>query len=210
VRNKPFSLILFDEFEKAKGNLTNILLQILDDGRLTDSNGVTVSFKNCIIVLTTNLGSGLISESKAIGFGNNDAATLELSEYEQLKEKTLATIKKSLSPEFINRLSGTIVFHPLNKEQQRQITRLLGKRIDARLAEQDIIAKCSDEALDFITDNGYSKEYGARPLERALIKYLEEPLSLMLLEDKIKAGDFVKIDLVDGKLEFNIMQPIEA
>jgi ATP-dependent Clp protease ATP-binding subunit ClpC len=210
VRNKPFSLILFDEFEKAKGNLTNILLQILDDGRLTDSNGVTVSFKNCIIVLTTNLGSGLISESRAVGFGTKDEATLELSEYEQLKEKTMATIKKTLSPEFINRLSGTVVFHPLNKEQQRQITRLLGKRIDNRLAEQDIIAKCSDEALDFITDKGYSKEYGARPLERALIKYLEEPLSLMLLEDKVQPGDFIQIDLVDGELQFKIIEKVGA
>ena len=210
VRNKPFSLILFDEFEKAKGNLTNILLQILDDGRLTDSQGVTVSFKNCIIVLTTNLGSGLISESRAVGFGTKNTEELELSEYEQLKEKTMATIKKSLSPEFINRLSGTIVFHPLNKEQQRQITRLLGKRIDNRLAEQDIIAQCTDEALDFITDKGYDAQYGARPLERALIKYLEEPLSVLLLEDKVKPGDCIHIELVDGKLIFNIEEKVEA
>ena len=209
VRNKPFSLILFDEFEKAKGNLTNILLQILDDGRLTDSQGVTVSFKNCIIVLTTNLGSGLISESRAVGFGTKNTEELELSEYEQLKEKTMATIKKSLSPEFINRLSGTIVFHPLNKEQQRQITRLLGKRIDNRLAEQDIIAQCTDEALDFITDKGYDAQYGARPLERALIKYLEEPLSVLLLEDKVKPGDYIHIELVDGKLIFNIEEKVE-
>jgi ATP-dependent Clp protease ATP-binding subunit ClpA len=210
VRNKPFSLILFDEFEKAKGNLTNILLQILDDGRLTDSNGVTVSFKNCIIVLTTNLGSGLIAESRAVGFGTKDEVSQELSEYEQLKEKTMATIKKSLSPEFINRLSATVVFHPLNKEQQRQITRLLGKRIDARLAEQNIIAKCTDEALDFITDIGYDKQYGARPLERALIKYIEEPLSLLLLEDKVKPGDFVYIELDDGELKFTVKEQVEV
>ena len=210
VRNKPFSLILFDEFEKAKGNLTNILLQILDDGRLTDSNGVTVSFKNCIIVLTTNLGSGLLSQSRAVGFGSNDAEEADKSEYEQLKDKTMETIKKSLSPEFINRLSATVVFHPLNKEQQRQITRLLGKRIDARLAEQDIVAKCSDEALDFITDKGFDKQYGARPLERALIKYIEEPLSLMLLEDKVLPGDFVQIDLVDGELKFKVLHEVEA
>ena len=210
VRNKPFSLILFDEFEKAKGNLTNILLQILDDGRLTDSNGVTVSFKNCIIVLTTNLGSGLIAESRTVGFGTKDEVSQELSEYEQLKEKTMATIKKSLSPEFINRLSATVVFHPLNKEQQRQITRLLGKRIDARLAEQNIIAKCTDEALDFITDIGYDKQYGARPLERALIKYIEEPLSLLLLEDKVKPGDFVYIELDDGELKFTVKEQVEV
>ena len=210
VRNKPFSLILFDEFEKAKGNLTNILLQILDDGRLTDSNGVTVSFKNCIIVLTTNLGSGLLAESRAVGFGTNDATTEEANEYEQLKEKTMNTIKKALSPEFLNRLSATVVFHPLNKEQQRQIIRLLGKRIDERLEEQNIIAKCSDEALDFIADQGYSKEYGARPLERALIKYIEEPLSLLLLEDKILPGDYVQIELDGDKLKFTVVNKVEA
>ena len=210
VRNKPFSLILFDEFEKAKGNLTNILLQILDDGRLTDSNGVTVSFKNCIIVLTTNLGSGLLAESRAVGFGTNDATTEEANEYEQLKEKTMNTIKKALSPEFLNRLSATVVFHPLNKEQQRQIIRLLGKRIDERLEEQNIIAKCSDEALDFIADQGYSKEYGARPLERALIKYIEEPLSLLLLEDKILPGDYVQIELDGDKLKFTVVDTVEA
>ena len=210
VRNKPFSLILFDEFEKAKGNLTNILLQILDDGRLTDSNGVTVSFKNCIIVLTTNLGSGLLAESRAVGFGTNDASTEEANEYEQLKEKTMNTIKKALSPEFLNRLSATVVFHPLNKEQQRQIIRLLGKRIDERLEEQNIIAKCSDEALDFIADQGYSKEYGARPLERALIKYIEEPLSLLLLEDKILPGDYVQIELDGDKLKFTVVDTVEA
>ena len=210
VRNKPFSLILFDEFEKAKGNLTNILLQILDDGRLTDSNGVTVSFKNCIIVLTTNLGSGLLAESRAVGFGTNDASTEEANEYEQLKEKTMNTIKKALSPEFLNRLSATVVFHPLNKEQQRQIIRLLGKRIDERLEEQNIIAKCSDEALDFIADQGYSKEYGARPLERALIKYIEEPLSLLLLEDKILPGDYVQIELDGDKLKFTVVDKVEV
>ena len=210
VRNKPFSIVLFDEFEKAKGNLTNILLQILDDGRLTDSNGVTVSFKNCIIVLTTNLGSGLLSQSRPVGFGVKDSEQQEQTEYEALKEKTMDTIKSSLSPEFINRLSATVVFHPLNKEQQRQITRLMGRKIDQRLAEQDIVAKCSNEALDFITDKGYDQQYGARPLERALVKYIEEPLSLLLLEDKIKPGDYVYIELVDDELVFNVKEEVEA
>ena len=210
VRNKPFSIVLFDEFEKAKGNLTNIMLQILDDGRLTDSNGVTVSFKNCIIVLTTNLGSGLLSQSRPVGFGVKDSEQQEQTEYEALKEKTMDTIKSNLSPEFINRLSATVVFHPLNKEQQRQITRLMGRKIDQRLAEQDIVAKCSNEALDFITDKGYDQQYGARPLERALVKYIEEPLSLLLLEDKIKPGDYVYIELVDEELVFNVKEEVEA
>ena len=120
------------------------------------------------------------------------------------------TIKSNLSPEFINRLSATVVFHPLNKEQQRQITRLMGRKIHERLAEQNIVAKCSDEALDFITDKGYDQQYGARPLERALVKYIEEPLSLLLLEDKVKPGDYVYIELVDEELVFNVKEKVEA
>ena len=202
VRQKPYSVVLFDEFEKAKGNLTNILLQILDEGRLTDSNGVTVSFKNCIIVLTTNLGSGLIQESRAVGFGAGKEEDADKAEYEILKDKTMAAINKSLPPEFINRLSDVIVFTPLNKEEQRQITRLLGKNLDKRLEDLDIVVKCSDEALDFVTDIGYDKAMGARPLARAISTYLEQPLSIYLLEDKVVKGDFVRVELEDNELVF--------
>ena len=202
VRHKPYSVVLFDEFEKAKGNLTNIMLQILDEGRLTDSNGVTVSFKNCIIVLTTNLGSGLIQESRPVGFGNSNEEDQDKAEYEILKDKTMNAIHNNLPPEFINRLSDVIVFTPLNKVEQRQITRLLGKSLDKRLEDLDIVVKCSDEALDFITDEGYDKTMGARPLARAISTYLEQPLSIYLLEDKIVKGDLVKVELEDGKLVF--------
>ena len=202
VRHKPYSVVLFDEFEKARGNLTNIMLQILDEGRLTDSNGVTVSFKNCIIVLTTNLGSGLIQESRPVGFGNNNEEDQDKAEYEILKDKTMNAIHNNLPPEFINRLSDVIVFTPLNKVEQRQITRLLGKSLDKRLEDLDIVVECSDEALDFITDEGYDKTMGARPLARAISTYLEQPLSIYLLEDKIVKGDLVKVELEDGKLVF--------
>ena len=202
VRQKPYSVVLFDEFEKARGNLTNIMLQILDEGRLTDSQGVTVSFKNCIIVLTTNLGSGLIQESRAVGFGAGKEEDVDKAEYEILKDKTMAAINKNLPPEFINRLSDVIVFTPLNKEEQRQITRLLGKNLDKRLEDLDIVVKCSDEALDYVTDVGYNRELGARPLGRAISTYLEQPLSIYLLEDKIVKGDLVKVELEDGKLVF--------
>ena len=202
VRHKPYSVVLFDEFEKAKGNLTTIMLQILDEGRLTDSNGLTVSFKNCIIVLTTNLGSGLIQESRPIGFGAKDEEEEDKAEYEILKDKTMAAINKNLPPEFINRLSDVIVFTPLNKVEQRQITRLLGKSLDTRLEELDIIVKCSDDALDFITDLGYNKEFGARPLARALSTYLEQPLSIFLLQDDILKGDYIRVELEDNELVF--------
>lgn len=202
VRQKPYSVVLFDEFEKAKGNLTNIMLQILDEGRLTDSNGVTVSFKNCIIVLTTNLGSGLIQGSRAVGFGARKEEDADKAEYEILKDKTMAAINKNLPPEFINRLSDVIVFTPLNKEEQRQITRLLGKNLDKRLEDLDIVVKCSDEALDYVTDVGYNRELGARPLGRAISTYLEQPLSIFLLEDKIVKGDYVKVELEGNELVF--------
>ncbi len=202
VRQKPYSVVLFDEFEKAKGNLTNIMLQILDEGRLTDSQGITVSFKNCIIVLTTNLGSGLIQESRPIGFGANDEVEQDRAEYEILKDKTMNAINNNLPPEFINRLSDVIVFTPLNKVEQRQITRLLGKSLDKRLEDLDIVVKCSDEALDFITDQGYDKTMGARPLARAISTYLEQPLSIYLLEDKIVKGDLIKVELEENELIF--------
>ena len=213
VRHKPYSVVLFDEFEKAKGNLTNILLQILDDGRLTDSQGVTVSFKNCIIVLTTNIGSSLIEQqTRAVGFGSNsnDSAAEENKEYDLLKEKTLDAVKKNLPPEFINRLSATVVFHYLSKEQQREIVRLMGRDIDKRLAEQNIVATCTDPALDYITDKYYDKSMGARPLERGLVREIEEPMSLLLLEDKIKPGDHVIIDLdkETNTLTFNVEEKV--
>ena len=208
IRHQPYSVVLFDELEKAHPTFSDILLQILDEGTLTDSHGVKVSFKNTIIIITSNLGSGMYDKAKSIGFGVQDKEEQEQNEYEALKELTLNAVKKFLKPELINRLSCTCVFHPLNKEQQRQITRLLGKKIDARLAEQNIVAKCSDAALDYITDEGYDVVYGARPLERALVKYLEEPLALLLLEDKIKPGDFIYIDLINDKLQFDIKEGV--
>ena len=124
------------------------------------------------------------------------------AEYEILKDKTMAAINKNLPPEFINRLSDVIVFTPLNKEEQRQITRLLGKNLDKRLEDLDIVVKCSDEALDYVTDVGYDKAMGARPLARAISTYLEQPLSIYLLEDKVVKGDFVRVELEDNELVF--------
>ena len=202
VRRQPYSVILVDELEKAHPNFSDILLQILDEGRLTDAEGTKVSFKNCIIIITTNLGSGLISQSRPVGFGSQDEETNEKNEYEVLKDKTLETIKKSLRPELINRLDDIVVFHSLTKANLRDIVRILGKDLDARLAEQNIIVKCSDEALDFISEDGYNPVYGARPLKRAITTHLEEPLSIMLLEDQITSGDTIKVELEEDELVF--------
>ena len=202
VRRQPYSVILVDELEKAHPNFSDILLQILDEGRLTDAEGTKVSFKNCIIIITTNLGSGLISQSRPVGFGSQDEEANEKNEYEVLKDKTLETIKKSLRPELINRLDDIVVFHSLTKSNLRDIVRILGKDLDARLAEQNIIVKCSDEALDFISEDGYNPVYGARPLKRAITTHLEEPLSIMLLEDQITSGDTIKVELEEDELVF--------
>jgi ATP-dependent Clp protease ATP-binding subunit ClpA len=202
IRRQPYSVLLIDELEKAHANFSDILLQILDEGHLTDAEGIKVSFRNCIIIITTNLGSGLISQARPVGFGSNDAEEEEKAEYEQLKDRTMETIKKSLRPELINRVDEITVFHSLNKEHLRGIARILGKDLDKRLAEQNIVVKCSDAALDFISDNGYDKVYGARPLKRAITTYLEEPLSLMLLEDKIVPGDNIRVELEDNELIF--------
>ena len=202
VRRQPYSVILVDELEKAHPNFSDILLQILDEGQLTDAEGTKVSFKNCIIIITTNLGSGLISQSRPVGFGTQDEEENDKNEYENLKDKTLETIKKSLRPELINRLDDIVVFHSLTKANLRDIVRILGKDLDARLAEQNIIVKCSDEALDFVSEEGYNPIYGARPLKRAITALLEEPLSIMLLEDLILPGDHITVNLEDGTLKF--------
>lgn len=201
VKNKPYSVVLFDEVEKASQSFFDLLLQVLDEGKLTDAEGLTVSFRNCIIIMTTNLGSGLVETANKVGFGtvSNDK---DESQYELLKERTMETIKKRLRPELINRIDDIVVFHSLNKDDQRQIARLLGKQLDARLLEQDIVVKCTDAALDFITDNGFNEAYGARPLARAIVKYIEEPLSIYMLEDKVLPGDKISIDLLDNELVF--------
>jgi ATP-dependent Clp protease ATP-binding subunit ClpA len=141
-------------------------------------------------------------ESRPIGFGSTDIEDVEKSEYESFKDRTMDTVKKTLRPELINRLDEIVVFHGLNKEHLRQITRLLGKELDKRLLELGIVVTCSDAALDFVTDHGYNPEYGARPLARAIMKLIEEPLSIYLLEDKIVANDTIQVDLENDKLVF--------
>jgi ATP-dependent Clp protease ATP-binding subunit ClpC len=206
IKNKPYAIVLFDEIEKAHSKFTEILLQVLDEGRLTDNTGTTISFKNTIIIMTTNMGSSLLDKANSVGFGSKDKQVQEESAYEKLKDVTMESIKKQLRPEVINRIDDIIVFHSLNKEDLRQITRLLGKQLDKRLAVLNITATCSEEALDFIADNGgYNEAYGARPLAKAIVKHIEEPLSIMILQDEIMPGQSVWIDLEDGKLTFKVI-----
>ena len=186
VRRRPYQVILFDEVEKAHPDVFNILLQVLDDGRLTDSKGHTVDFKNTIIIMTSNLGAEyLVNQS--------------LSEKEQT-EKVLAVLKQSFKPEFINRIDDIVVFKRLTKDNIKAIADLALKNIENRLADRNITLKLTDKALQWVVDNGYDEIYGARPLKRLLKKELENKLAYVLLEGKIKDGDTVNVDVNEDGL----------
>lgn len=191
VRRRPYSVILFDEVEKAHPDVFNMLLQILDEGRLTDSKGRTVSFKNTIVILTSNVGARAIEQDKTIGFKRDSAKDA----YERLKDTVTEEAKRAFRPEFINRLDDIIVFHPLSKENIRYIVELTIKETLSKLDELSIKLVISDEVKDKLAAEGYSPVYGARPLKRVVQKLIEDDLAEELLKEKIKANDTVNITL---------------
>ncbi len=190
IRRKPYSVILLDEVEKAHHDVFNILLQVLDDGRLTDGQGRTVDFRNTVIIMTSNLGSDVIQS-----MAKDD-------DYEAMKSAVMEIVGKYFRPEFINRLDESVVFHPLKKDQIRQIAKLQVDVLAKRLAEQDIEFVMSDEALDFIGSAGFDPVYGARPLKRAIQAELENPLSQKILSAEFVPGDVIRGELVKGKISF--------
>ncbi|MEK4026722.1 ATP-dependent Clp protease ATP-binding subunit [Sporosarcina sp. FSL W7-1283] len=195
VRRKPYSVVLLDEIEKAHPDVFNILLQVLEDGRLTDSKGRTVDFRNTVMIMTSNVGATELKKNRYVGFNIQDGE----SDYEDMKEKMLSELKKTFRPEFLNRVDDMIVFHSLEKEHLRQIVSLMSEDLAKRLAEQDIELVLTEAAQDKITDEGYDPEYGARPLRRALQKHVEDRLSEELLEGKVLMGEKVVIDVNDDK-----------
>jgi len=200
VRRRPYSVILFDEIEKADPDVFNILLQIMDDGRLTDSQGHIVDFRNTIIIMTSNIGGmEIVTSRKNLGFVESDSYEREFSD---MKNKVLEEVKKVFKPEFINRVDEIIVFHKLTKEHIEQIIDILLKDIRARLSERHITLTLSPEAKDFLVSIGYDAVYGARPLKRAIQRYIEDPLSEELLKGEIE--DYMEVYVVrDGeKLSF--------
>lgn len=200
VRRRPYSVILLDEIEKAHPDVFNILLQIMDEGRLTDSQGRTVDFRNTIIIMTSNLGSEHINKSKrSLGFVEEIS---EKSEYKEIKSSVMSAIKKAFKPEFINRLDDVVVFHPLTKENIKSIIEIQLKDISTRLEDKDIKIKISKNAIDFILEKGYDPVYGARPLKRTIQKYIEDPLSEELLKGKFKEGDQISIGSKKDGLSF--------
>ena len=176
VRRKPYSVILLDEIEKAHPDVFNILLQVLDDGRLTDSQGRTVDFRNTVIVMTSNLGSDLIQKNA------------EKDDYAQMKKAVLEVVSKHFRPEFINRIDEIVVFHPLDKAQIKAIAQIQIDRLRTRLATRDYHLVISKEALDYLAATGYDPVYGARPLKRAIQQYVENPLAQEILSNQFVRG----------------------
>lgn len=191
VRRKPYSVVLLDEVEKAHPDVFNILLQVLDDGRLTDGHGRTVDFRNTVIVMTSNLGSDRIQELSAT------------QNYDEIKSTVLEVVSQHFRPEFINRIDDTIVFRPLTKEQIQEIAKIQLNRLRKRLQEREIQIELSDAALEYIGNAGFDPIYGARPLKRAIQQYLEDPLAKALLQGEYVSGDTIHADLVNGVLGFS-------
>jgi ATP-dependent Clp protease ATP-binding subunit ClpB len=198
VRRRPYSVILLDEVEKAHPDVFNILLQVLDDGRLTDGQGRTVDFRNTVIVMTSNLGSHQIQEMSENG--GPDAESAE--GYTQMKAAVMAVVQAHFRPEFINRLDDIVVFHPLDKPQIRQIARIQLRGLEKRLAERGIRIELSDKAYDLLGNVGFDPVYGARPLKRAIQQQIENPLAHEILSGKFGNGDLIQVDAEGGKLVF--------
>lgn len=199
VRRKPYSVILLDEIEKAHPDVFNILLQVLDDGRLTDSQGRVVDFKNTVIIMTSNLGSQAIMNSKNLGFTSveEDDNKVE-ADYETMKSKVMDNLKKAFRPEFLNRIDDIVVFHPLTADELKQIVGIMTNDLRKRLADRDLSLEFSDAALSELAKDGYDPEYGARPLRRAIQNKIEDPLADALLSGQYQDGDTIKVDLDDN------------
>jgi ATP-dependent Clp protease ATP-binding subunit ClpB len=191
IRRRPYSVILFDEIEKAHPDVFNVMLQILDDGRLTDAQGHTVDFKNTIIIMTSNIGSQYI-----LDVAGDD------SKYEEMRSRVMEAMRTNFRPEFLNRVDEIIIFHSLQKFQLWAIVKLQVERLEARLAEQKLSLKISDPALDFLAEVGYDPVYGARPLKRAVQRYLETSIAKAILRGEFKQGDTIFVDVEDERLTF--------
>lgn len=209
VRRKPYSIVLLDEIEKAHPDVFNILLQVLDDGRLTDSQGRTVDFKNTVIIMTSNIGASNIKTAGTMGFSADTAGEEQKAAYDKMKARVMDALKATFRPEFLNRVDETIVFHALEKEHILSIVDLMMQDLHKRLQEQDIKMEVSAEAKEKLVEEGYDPAYGARPLRRTIQRLVEDPLAEDLLQGRYTAGDTVKVDvtkdgitlLKDGEIE---------
>jgi ATP-dependent Clp protease ATP-binding subunit ClpC len=206
VRRRPYSVVLFDEIEKAHPDVWNALLQLLDDGRLTDGQGRVVNFRNTVIVMTSNVGTSFVKRSGALGFVGAGASREEQADHKRIEE----ALKGTFRPEFINRIDEIIIFEPLSEENMVQIVDLQIKDVIARLAEHGgVNITLTDGAKKWLANQGYDKDFGARPLRRAIQRYVESPLSVQLLRNTFASGDSIEVDEKDGELVFNKIEPTE-
>ncbi|HHY79240.1 MAG TPA: AAA domain-containing protein, partial [Thermoanaerobacter sp.] len=200
VRRKPYSVILLDEIEKAHPDVFNILLQILEDGRLTDSKGRTVDFKNTVIIMTSNVGAELLKKQSTLGFMPQEKE--DKASYDKIKETLMAELRKTFRPEFLNRVDEIIVFHQLSKEDIEKIADIMIKELNNRLKENNIKLEFTPEAKEEIIKQGYDPNYGARPLRRVIQRIVENQLSELMLQGEVKPGDELIVTAKDGKIDF--------
>ncbi len=209
VRRKSYCAILLDEIEKAHPEVFNILLQIFDDGHLTDAKGRRVDFRNSIIVMTSNIGSDLIRQDRTMGFAvKADSAQSEKEAYERMKNNVLDEVKKFFRPEFLNRIDGMVVFHPLNRDHMHQIVDLMLKDVASSLVEKGINLEVTPEAKDWLAEKGYDPTFGARPLRRIIQDHVEDKLSDAILNGKLNPGDTAVLTISDGQTEISAQSPV--
>ena len=190
VRRRPYTVVLFDEIEKAHPEVFNLLLQILDDGRLTDGHGRTVDFRNTVIIMTSNLGSQLITE-------------LEDKDYQIIKERVMDVLKASFKPEFLNRIDDIIIFHPLTREHMKGVVDIQIERLRALLKDRKLNIEITEPAREWLAREGYDPAYGARALKRLIQREIQDPLSMKILAGEFHEGDTIVVELVDGKIGFS-------
>jgi ATP-dependent Clp protease ATP-binding subunit ClpC len=197
VRRRPYSVVLIDEIEKAHPEVFNILLQVLEDGHLTDSSGRFVDFKNVVVIMTSNVAAKHIEKRVSLGFNPHGN---EIEVYEKMKQLIMGELKHTFNPEFLNRVDEIIVFHPLEKEHLRQIIYLLLDQLNNQLKDKDMQVELSKEAEEWVLNRGYQPKYGARPLKRCVQRYIEDILSEDMINGRFKDGDCIRVIVKNGEL----------
>lgn len=207
VRRKPYSVVLFDEIEKAHPDVVQLLLQVLEEGRLTDSLGRKIDFRNTILIMTSNVGAEILQRNTSMGFGIEDNAA---NEYEKIREKILDETKRVFKPEFLNRLNELVIFKSLGREDMKAIVELELRNVSKRLKDKDLVFDFSEAAKSFLIEKGYDAKYGARPLRRAIERHLEDSLAEAILGGEIKDGEVIKVDVQDDRLSFEQDQHVSG